>query len=107
MPPKGATTPQHVREKQRLAKLGKDHLKNEQHPLWKGDSVSYGALHHWLRTHFPKTGVCELCGHRPKRKKIAPTHYANISGEYRRDRNDYLELCVRCHRTFDREKVAA
>ena len=27
--------------------------------------------------------------------------WANISGEYKRNRNDFLRLCRTCHRRFD------
>lgn len=29
------------------------------------------------------------------------THNANLSGEYRRDVYDFVEMCVPCHKTFD------
>lgn len=29
------------------------------------------------------------------------TEWANLSGEYRRDLSDYIELCVPCHRLKD------
>ena len=32
------------------------------------------------------------------------THWANVSGEYRRDRADYVELCIACHWEQDGEK---
>jgi hypothetical protein len=63
---------------------------------WKGDDCSYQALHQWLRREFPKNGVCERCG----AERV--TDYANVSGEYRRDRSDYLELCRSCHGREDR-----
>ncbi|MEN6567167.1 MAG: hypothetical protein ABFC57_12805 [Veillonellales bacterium] len=28
--------------------------------------------------------------------------WANISGEYKRSRSDYMELCPSCHRLFDK-----
>ena len=31
-------------------------------------------------------------------------HWANISGEYKRDLTDYKRLCVSCHRYFDSYK---
>jgi len=72
-------------------------------PSWRGDEVSYSGLHHWLRSNWPVAGVCELCGAEPTPAVDgrARTNYANVSGEYRRNRDDYLELCVPCHRRFD------
>ena len=42
---------------------------------------------------------CEKCGVKPGKGKDGRTkvHWANISGSYLRDREDWLHLCVRCH----------
>jgi|SRR5262245_6618682 len=65
------------------------------HPLWKGDAASYLALHKWVNRHKPRTGKCSTCGFE------GYTEYANISGLYFRDLDDYAEMCVPCHREFD------
>lgn len=72
---------------------------------WTGDDVGYFGLHAWVRRHLIKTGICSHCGVAPVRKQRSPTHWANISGEYRRDLTDYAELCVSCHRLFDHGKL--
>lgn len=80
------------------------HLKEgEQHHSWKGNDVGYTALHLWVSKHKVRSGVCEPCGARPAGKG---TEFANISGEYKRDIEDYIELCCSCHKVFDnwREK---
>jgi hypothetical protein len=73
-----------------------------EHGNWKGHEVGYFALHTWLNRNRAKTGVCESCGAtpEPKKRRVA-TEWANVSGEYRRDVTDYLELCVSCHRKLD------
>lgn len=85
----------------------------EQSSRWKGDDVGYGGAHGWVQKHFPKTGTCEKCGRTPKRIAYvhygkettrSATEYANISGKYLRDRKDYMELCIRCHRQLDVER---
>jgi hypothetical protein len=65
---------------------------------WKGDEVSYNALHQWVLWHKVKTGVCTGCGRRRE------TQWANLSGVYLRDLDDYVELCVPCHRELDDEE---
>lgn len=55
----------------------------------------YQAIHYWLRHRFRKTGFCEEC------KKACRTHWANISGEYHRERDDFREICSSCHKLFD------
>lgn len=72
---------------------GNDHHKFQLEP-------SYMAIHKWLATHFPKSGICEHCG--GASKKMA-NDYALIHGrEYSREREDYLELCRSCHRKYDK-----
>lgn len=61
-------------------------------PSWKGDEVGYGGLHMWVQQQRPRTGTCQRCGATGGR-----TENANLSGEYRRDLDDFLELCVPCH----------
>ena len=67
---------------------------------WKGDDVAYKGVHKWVARYKVRTGICEHC-ERPSKR----TEFANISGEYRRDVNDYVELCVVCHKRFDRKKA--
>jgi recombinational DNA repair protein RecR len=58
-------------------------------------SSGYDAIHKWVRTHKPKPELCEKCFLLP------PMDVANISGEYKRDINDYLYLCRSCHKKMD------
>lgn len=67
----------------------------EDHHNWKGDEVSYSALHIWVRRHKEPVAVCEHCGEDQK------LELANRSHEYRRDLDDWLWLCRTCHRAFD------
>jgi len=66
-------------------------FEGKQNGMWKGDKVSYSGLHKWIRKYKPKLFYCQLCGRNGK------LHVANISGEYRRDVNDYQWLCPKCH----------
>lgn len=70
-------------------------------PLWKGSDAGYMALHNWIRRHKPKSGSCSDCGAEGR------TDWANVSGEYRRDLDDYRELCRPCHRRFDGVQLRA
>lgn len=80
--------------------------------LWKGDQVSYSGLHHWLTKYFGKPSLCEnpKCTYPRKLHKrtlLKPKRYewANISGKYKRERSDYIQLCPSCHRLFDNKKL--
>ena len=67
----------------------------EKNGMWKGDNVSYDALHQWIRNNKPKPQHCESC------RTNEPYDLANISGEYKRDVNDFEWLCRRCHMIKD------
>ena len=69
---------------------------NENNHNWKGDNVSYTNLHVWVRKRKPQPENCGNCGSKKEYLELA-----NISGEYKRDINDYIYLCVRCHKEFD------
>jgi hypothetical protein len=69
----------------------KGEVSNENNPNWKGDSVGYYALHIWLSRNFGKASKCAN-GHIAK-----IYHWANISGEYKRDISDWHELCQSCN----------
>jgi len=73
----------------------KNYNRNGKNPSWKGDSVGYGALHNWVRRHKSKPEYCEECN------KNKPHDLANISGEYKRDINDFKWLCRKCHMEMD------
>jgi hypothetical protein len=65
---------------------------------WKGERAGYHAIHIWLGKH-PKGAACEQCG----TTEYSRLEWANLSGEYRRDRSDYKAMCPRCHRLFDQK----
>ncbi len=70
-------------------------IKGERNGQWKGKKVGYHSLHEWIKNHKPKPEFCEEC------KKVKPYDLANISGEYKRDLNDYEWLCRKCHMKKD------
>ena len=59
---------------------------------WKGDSVGYRGIHHWINKILKKPKNCELCdrGGLTGRK----IHWANLSGNYKRDVNDWASKSV-------------
>lgn len=65
-------------------------------PMWKGKNVSFGQLHQWVRRHKVKTNYCQKCGKKNNRLDLA-----NISGDYKRDTNDFEWLCRKCHMVSD------
>lgn len=69
----------------------------EKNSKWKGDQASYAAKHIWVNNNFGRPQRCEHCGTTEKRMY----HWANISGTYKRERSDWLRLCVPCHKGHD------
>jgi hypothetical protein len=82
---------EHWKTRERRAQSG------EKNTAWKGDNVGWNAIHWWLRRNFPKERKCEECGIEGK------TDYAFLHHPrpYTRVREDYRELCRRCHLAFD------
>ena len=79
------------REKSSATHKGK--LKGKSRYNWKGDSVGYINLHSWVRREMGKANSC-VYGHLAKRYV-----WANKSGEYKRDLNDWHSLCDSCNLT--------
>lgn len=127
---RGRTRSKEEREKMSLSRLGKHYspetefkkgskapnkgktvtaMQGELHPQWKGEEVGYHALHAWLKRKFGKPDNCENMDCVYPRKNaagkiiISPKryHWANLSGEYLRDRSDYIQLCSSCHKKMD------
>lgn len=63
---------------------------------FKGDDVGYGALHIWVKSKLGKPEICVHCGGHEN------IQWANKSHEYKRDLNDWLSLCGKCHMRYDR-----
>ena len=69
----------------------------ENHSAWKGNKVGYAPLHQWLKKQLGKALKCSFNPlHTSKRFE-----WANISGVYHRDVNDFSSLCTKCHRQYD------
>jgi len=89
-----------IKKGQRLSiktEFKKGQTLNEENINWKGDDASYFAKHIWANNHFGKPRFCEHC----KCSNRKMYHWANISNKGYRDRNDWIRLCVPCHKKFD------
>lgn len=59
---------------------------------WKDVSISYSAIHEWIRRNKKKPTECQECG-----IKTNNLDAHNISGKYLRNTYDYIYLCRGCH----------
>ena len=83
-------------EKHRLNhKHSFEKFKKEKHWNWVGKDIGYKGLHMWLTRNYIKPQDCEKCGSKQR------LDWANKSGEYKRERDDWLVLCRKCHYNFD------
>ena len=67
---------------------------------WKGENVSYSGIHKWLVEKYGNPKICEKCKSTNKQKY----DWANISGLYKRERDDFIGLCRSCHAKIDKSK---
>lgn len=80
---------------------------------FRGTQAEYSELHKWIRKNKPQPECCQLCKKtkfviieskttcRRNFKKRLDIELANISGKYKRDINDFMWLCQKCHREHD------
>lgn len=65
----------------------------------KSSRTAYVGVHKWVSREFGQPSICEHCN---KSNLFAQKiHWANISGDYMRERSDWLRLCVSCHKLYD------
>lgn len=64
-----------------------------------GTSLNYRSLHYWVQRNLGKPSKCENCGN----TNASRYHWANISGEYKRDLTDWARLCPSCHALLDNQ----
>ena len=77
-------------------------IAGENNHKWVGDAVSYRALHQWVSGILGTPSKCEHCGEDGlSGHKI---QWANISGLYLRNTDDWIRLCPRCHKAYDTKK---
>lgn len=73
---------------------------NEKHFRWKGESANLKTKHKWVSRNKGVAEQCQNCGI-GKDKKIID--WANVDHKYRRELDDYIPLCRKCHRQYDKE----
>jgi hypothetical protein len=73
--------------------------KGDKHWNWKKDNITYIEIHSWNNKYYPKTKVCSKC-----EKFNTKTEWALVHGKkHSRGIENYMELCLRCHRKYDFE----
>lgn len=88
-------------------------LKGEKHGEWKGENASYRVKHLYIEYNYGKATHCEnpkcIYPRKSPQGKLMLTpkrfHWANISKTYKREREDWIQLCVSCHKLYDNGKL--
>lgn len=74
-------------------------MTNDKNPAWAGDEVGYRGLHLWVYKQLGKPERCSQCS---KVGYGRGMHWANLSHEYKRDIKDWIRLCPKCHKQYDK-----
>lgn len=64
---------------------------------WKGGEASYTAIHIWIKKYWGKPDHCDIC-HCDSASRF---EWCNKDKQYRRVRQDWLQMCPSCHRKYD------
>lgn len=100
-----------TRQKMSLASKGKpkseehkENMSGKNNHNWKGYKVKYRTLHGWVQRNLGKANHCEHCGATkvPEGKKRW-FQWANKSHKYLRDLTDWIQLCISCHKKYDKK----
>lgn len=65
--------------------------------IFKGTLTEYRTLHRRIQTKLGRPLRCDNCGSTDKTRYA----WANISGEYSEDLDDWVRLCYSCHQLID------
>lgn len=79
--------------------------KGNKHPLWKGKNAGYISIHEWINRRLGTPDICEMCGKSGLTgRKI---HWANKDHKYKRNKKDWIRLCISCHKKYDAKTFIA
>lgn len=84
--------------KKRISKVLMGKYIGKKNPNWKGKNAGCQAMHSWIYKYRGKPKICEHCGKTTEETRL---HWANKDHKYRRNLNDYISLCVACHKKYD------
>ena len=75
-------------------------LRGSKNPRWNPGLLSYSGVHIWLRNAFGKASKCENCN-RTEKVQWADKKHRGKKSKFERNRDDWVQLCVWCHKAFD------
>lgn len=66
-------------------------------PSWKGGVAWYESVHNWIKRQLGRPMQCSKCG----TINSVKYEWANISGNYLWELDDWIRLCSKCHHRYD------
>lgn len=91
----------HHKDTKDTVPVGRSQL-HDRNGQWLGNDAGYGAIHRRARIELPQK--CYFCGEL-ERLEVALVHERGNKTEngllFSTDLNDYIRLCVECHRRYD------
>lgn len=87
----------HTQESKRKISMSLFGRYGEKSRRWKGENAGYVAKHMWINKHYKKPNKCQKCG----TEIYSRLEWANLSGKHKRIKEDYIAVCVPCHRKMD------
>ena len=88
-----------------LKKMRENHadFSGKNNPNWRNNDVGKIGIHLWLSKNFKKKKICEFCG---KHGNSFSVQWAKLKNKpYARLRENFIELCARCHKNYDCNKI--
>ena len=73
--------------------------RGENSSAWKGNNVGIQGLHWRLRD---RLGLASKCANENCKQRSQNFEWANISHKYKIDFKDFIQLCISCHRSYDK-----
>lgn len=70
--------------------------RGQNNPAWNGSLSKYVSIHQYMTSTYGKPTQCEDCG-----RIDVEIQWASINHTYTRNRDDWMQLCCRCHYIFD------
>ncbi len=86
--------------RKKISESLKGKLVGKNHPQWKGKNATYTSIHCWVIQKKGTPAFCNHCGKKGGRSRLY--NWANKDHKYRRVLDDYIRLCVSCHKKYDK-----
>ena len=103
----GSKHPHTIETKNKISNSNKGKTAGEKNYNWRGENVKYRGLHMWVVKENGRPKFCCNCGakgeYTGKKRGQWSICWANKDHEYKRKLEDFLPLCRKCHKDYDKK----